>query len=342
MEITLTWNYFSDDENKGTDRDLDLILMNNTFIEQTRSDLKQVVNPRLIQVVNGKNTGSILPRESIAVTVSAGQYYIQIVDKSKNFKANDTFRVLLEGAQLDRYTDGESIMVPGDNPNVVTVGDTDSPYSDVSVTLKKPELIANSILDFTDGRSIAGNSNSAAFVFSGFGILKSLRPFMISKELLAYVAAPTDDISFPVSTAVERGVVLTSTQLGFTGTGPNGCYFFNSQSDVTVQNYLLPASSQGAIAITTTGMKIMVSFDPLVFVPGQKRAKPDDAVIGTPHGFKIVPRQTLSSTDWEVFERPDDSEICGAIRSTDTSPGKLPDENASHYLTNFWMPRISL
>jgi hypothetical protein len=195
IEINLTWSDFKDEDRLGTDEDLDLELLNNVFTLQASSEQHQVLDPKLVAKGNGN---SYSPSESIVADVTQGQYYLQVKVKSpKTFKSSDTLRITLDGGQLDHDDDSENILSPADNPNVVTVGDTDSESSSVSKRLRKPELIGNSRINYANGRIYEGNSNTAAFVAAGFGMLKSLAPLLNRGALLAYTAAPTNDVAFP-------------------------------------------------------------------------------------------------------------------------------------------------
>jgi len=162
VKITLSWNDFADTKEWRTSRDLDLILLDKNG--------RELASGRKIQ--DGQDHGrdpsySAHARESIDVELSPGIYLLRIDIRSRNFDLNSRLRISANGPDVsfvDQATDA-SIMIPADNPNVLTVGasdDTASSYGRTATGLQKPEVVAPSIIQFESGISFQGSSSAAA------------------------------------------------------------------------------------------------------------------------------------------------------------------------------------
>jgi hypothetical protein len=218
VQIILNWNSQGPEETSGTDKDLDLFLYDAENKIVAKSELTQVWKKEKLE--DGE---TFLPRERIRTELSAGDYRIVVQLRSKNFTANDRIRVtvlperqaiqaedsnqMVEAVELLDKTPGQEIMVPGDNPNVITVGDTNT-YSASGPTMDgrmKPEIILEkSDATFSDGRTTAGTSNAAAMFAGIAAVLKANRADLTHGRLVEYArrlvqqtpARPT--VSLPV------------------------------------------------------------------------------------------------------------------------------------------------
>lgn len=202
ITITLTWNDYRNQEDAGTDKDLDL------FVED--ADGKRVGASEKTQVSGTKTAGaeeSRNPRERVVLADLPAQperdYRIRIRARKNNFTPQDEIRVLVSGSRagvVDRQTNqmvdgiqfldasgkGE-IYPPADNPLVLAVGDGDSgssvgPTADHRV---KPDVVIDdSRAYFTNGEVTAGASNAAAFFASAVALMKAAEPGLRTRHLL--------------------------------------------------------------------------------------------------------------------------------------------------------------
>ncbi len=208
VSITLTWNDYRDDEDAGTDKDLDLFVEDWAGRPVASSEKIQVAREGAIGANESRN-----PRERIVLTDLAADpgltgdpnycYRIRIKAKGGKFGADDRVRVLVSAARpwylppgattprdavdfLDASGDGE-LYPPADHPTVVTVGDS-SPDSSLGPTLDhrpKPDVIfEDSRAFFTDGEVSAGSSNAAAYLAGIVAVLKAVEPRLGPAELL--------------------------------------------------------------------------------------------------------------------------------------------------------------
>jgi hypothetical protein len=202
IAITLTWNDYREQEDAGTDKDLDL------YVEDWQG--KRVAASEKTQVPAGKIAGpeeTRNPRERIVLTdlpASADQdYRIRIRVKKGKFSSADQIRVLLSPRReayfdpqtntstpavrfIDASGKGE-IFPPADNPLVLTVGEIGptcarGPTADHRV---KPDVILpDSRALFTNGEMTLGTSNSAAYFAGVAALLKAAEPGLRTRHLL--------------------------------------------------------------------------------------------------------------------------------------------------------------
>ena len=162
VKITLAWNDFADNKSWRTSRDLDLTLLDN---------LKQVITAGA-KIQDGlEHKGdpqySAHARETIEMSLPAGQYFLRVDIRSNNFDGFSRIRLAADGDGV-MFTDispDASIMIPADNPSVLTIGASDDTTSSAGRTgsgLNKPELVAPSALRFDSGVAISGSSSAAA------------------------------------------------------------------------------------------------------------------------------------------------------------------------------------
>jgi hypothetical protein len=202
ITITLTWNDYRDQEDAGTDKDLDL------YIED--ADGRRVGTGEKKQVFGNAPTGpeeSRNPRERVVLAELPAQpdrdYRIRIRAKKNNFGPSDELRVLVAGSragivdrQSNQFVDGVQfldasgsgeIYPPADNPLVLTVGDGDSassvgPTSDRRV---KPDVvIEDSRAYFSNGEVLVGASNAAAYFAGVAALMKAVEPGLRTRHLL--------------------------------------------------------------------------------------------------------------------------------------------------------------
>lgn len=202
-QLILTWNSSGPAEDTGTEKDLDLLIYDETGKEVAKSVLKQVLKKD--KLGDGE---TFLPRERIRFEFAknkTGTYKVVVKDKSRNFSESDRIRLVLipekqpffdqnENKQVNAIslveaTQGGEIMVPADNPGVITVGEL-SPSSAKGVMPdghQKPEVVLeNSIATFTNGTSSTGTSNAAAYFAGIVAVLKSYRPGITRNEIIAF------------------------------------------------------------------------------------------------------------------------------------------------------------
>jgi len=193
INVTLSWNSFTDSEDDKTTKDLDLFLYS--------SDGKLIPTPNKIQRGEAPTAESpelsAFSRETFTVTLDRGQYLLKVVARSKNFSSGDRMRVHVDPERpgsvefLDRTSSGE-IMVPADNPNVLTVGDCSAISSQgptVDGRLKPDVVLSDSRVNFTDGTQTAGSSNAAAIAVGSLALLKAKNPGLNRADLVRWATA---------------------------------------------------------------------------------------------------------------------------------------------------------
>ncbi len=160
LSLVLAWNDFKEDIETGTDKDLDLVLLDSKKTQVGIGDHNQV----LVQDLANKNS-SMIPRELIEQKIEKGTYTARVKLKSKNFSASqDRLRLTAdgEGIELAEFTRGESVLPPADNSTVITIGASDSADSSSNTKLGKPELSLKSVIRLKDGSNPYSTSTAAA------------------------------------------------------------------------------------------------------------------------------------------------------------------------------------
>jgi hypothetical protein len=200
----LTWNDYRDQEDAGTDKDLDLYVQDNQG---------RVLGSSLLTQVNGDKAAgpgeSRNPRERVVLTDLAADpdhyYWIRVRARSKNFTASDRLRVLITASRdapvrdpkagtmfgsidfVDASNSGE-IFPPADNPGVITVGDATRSSGTGTVEngrVKPDAILENSTAPFSNGEETAGSSNAAAYFAGVVAVLKAAQPNLATRHLLA-------------------------------------------------------------------------------------------------------------------------------------------------------------
>ena len=203
VTVTLTWNDYREEEDAGTDKDLDLYVEDWIGKRLGASEKTQVSGDRVPGAGKSRN-----PRERIVLSDLAANkdfnYRIRVRARKNNvFTARDRIRILVTTSQ-ETYVDPASnspreavkffdatgkgeLYPPADNPLVLTVGDL-SPISAVGPTADgrvKPDVVLQgSRAFFTDGEVSSGSSNAAAFFAGIVAVLKAVEPELCVRHLL--------------------------------------------------------------------------------------------------------------------------------------------------------------
>ena len=208
--ITLTWTDYRDLEDAGTDKDLDLLILDPTGRQVgsgTKVQLTGAGGPKPDPDDTSRN-----PRERVVLSNLAAfpvlsndpesAYRIKVRAKTGRFLASDRLRILVSAARESYVPPGggtpqealtlldasnrSELYPPADHTAVFTVGDA-GPVSSVGPTLDgriKPDaVLLDSRVDFTDGMISAGSSNAAAEVAGVAVILKAAEPRMTPRHL---------------------------------------------------------------------------------------------------------------------------------------------------------------
>lgn len=236
VTITLTWNDYRDQEDAGTDKDLDLYVYQTTGRLVAASELRQV-NNRPAGEQESRN-----PRERLVLRdLPADEYWIKVRTKTPTaFGPGDKLRVLITAERpeaadpksgqpvesvpfYDANRKGE-IYPPADHPLVITVGDTAS-ASSFGSTLdhrRKPDVIlAETRATFTNGLTTVGASNAAAYFAGIVLVLKAADERLTARHLLSWThAAVNSTVRTTARPEVNRsGNLVIRPTTGSSGTG---------------------------------------------------------------------------------------------------------------------------
>jgi hypothetical protein len=170
VKITLAWNDFKDSTDWRTSKDLDLILLND------RGQTIAAGN----KIQDGADHGndpqySSHAREVIVSNLNAGNYLLAVNVKSGNFDAYSKMRIAADGGEVtfQDFNDDASVMIPADNPYVVTIGANDNPLSSMGRNAAgsiKPDALAPSLIEFNQQLNTSGSSTAAAVAASVFAV----------------------------------------------------------------------------------------------------------------------------------------------------------------------------
>ncbi len=208
VTITLTWNDYREEEDAGTDKDLDVFVEDPAGRRVGSGEKEQTSRPGELGPEETRN-----PRERVVLTNLPASprvrtdpdyaYRIRVRAKRGRFTADDRIRVLVSASResflppgsttptaaiefLDASGEGE-IYPPADHPLVLTVGDAD-PSSSVGPTLDrrpKPDaVIQDSRAYFSDGEVSGGSSDAAAYVAGVVAVLKAASPGLTPRDLI--------------------------------------------------------------------------------------------------------------------------------------------------------------
>jgi hypothetical protein len=322
LRVVLNWNDFKDDVTEGTDKDLDLVLTDDTLQILQTGALSQRRN-----FPEGQPGLTLYPREIVQATVKPGVYFLRVKIRSQNFSDRDSLRLTVTGdsIRLLDATPGETLLPPADNPAVITIGASDSEKSSESLRARKPELWTSSLVVLENGESYKGTSNSAAIAAAAVALLKATRPDLNRETAIAALSRgggrryPQPDR--PEQPGQSVGLGLPLEMLGFFPTGPQ-C--FSLAILPYIPEALLPILRSGALTVgTTAGPKIFTAMDPFTLVPGVFRSRFDDMLMVGPNGYFVAPRFTQGQYGYQAFEvvqQPVGQAVCGL----DGTPGASP------------------
>lgn len=211
VRSVLSWSAFSNDTSIGTEKDLDLVLTDDTLKVIQSAALIQKPAPK-----DGKplaNGESLYPREILEATVKPGVYYLRVKVRSSGFTKADYIRLTTSGdfiEQLNR-TEGETLLAPSDLSSVITVGANDSNLSAVSRSKQKPEFrIASAVETVAEAGSensengiYKGSSNSSAAFTARAAFELSHQPKLNRHELVQVIRTGRAPISATTTTEIS-------------------------------------------------------------------------------------------------------------------------------------------
>jgi len=208
VQIVLNWSSYGSEENTGTDKDLDLYLLDEGGQVVAKSELKQVTMKE--KLASGE---SFLPRERIQFNLArnqSGYYTIVVKAKTRNFNSSDRVRVVVipdrppfadsqtgklkNSVELVDATQGQELMVPADDPDVLTVGDIgdESAVGPTEDGRTKPDIVLQSSeVSFSNGESSIGTSNAAAYVAGAALLMKAYKPDLTKEDMLSLESSKT-------------------------------------------------------------------------------------------------------------------------------------------------------
>lgn len=323
MRATLSWNDFKDDENLGTDKDLDFIVTDDTGKLIGSSTMEQVLK------TEARKPGiTLYPREVIALQLDPGLYFLKAKDRSLNFqKETDLLRFTVDGDFLTLPSGQfkESLLSPADNPNVITVGDSDTERSSMSEKLGKPDIYTQSrvLLAEKNDLDMRGTSNSAVIFGAGAAMLMSVYPDIYREEILGMLKYEHPEQQAVQEQSVESASTsmsnLTSFDLSFEPVDGSACYPVITPEQNNREDwpwyYSTALSAGGQVVSTSNGIKIMTPFDPVILLSTIRRVRQDDMVVVGERGYALRPRNLvnqLGPTEIEIFQNPSDYPLCGS------------------------------
>lgn len=218
-EIILSWNAFTSDPEEGTDKDLDLYLYDERDELLAKKELTQV---RKKTALAEGETYTARERVEFPGRLEQGKKY-RVRVKAKNGIFNperDYLRITLKTNRPGFFSDtekkpvdaiafldatpGREIMVPADNPNVVTVGEL-SPFSAKGPTMDgraKPDvLMTKTNLTFSDKSPETGTSVAAAELAGIAAVLKAEALGLTADMLKRWVAPAPESQMIPLEEA---------------------------------------------------------------------------------------------------------------------------------------------
>ena len=312
LRAVLSWNDFKNDSNEGTDKDLDLVLSDDTLKIIRTGGLSQVkvIPPQ------GAAGLSLYPREIIEAELKPGIYELRVKIRSTNFTKQDELRLVTSGdylEQLDKSPKAETLLAPADNSSVITIGAGDSEKSSESLSLGKPEVSFNSRLVLKNGDAFKGTSNSAAMAAALAVISKALDPAANRASIISFLNGNRLPVSPDTgsNTGSSSPSDLTLSDLEFQPTGA-GCFRFAALP--VTPSALRGVLSTGAVVVeTSAGIKIMTGADPFTMNLGPSRKQANDMLVVNEKGFSRKPRSAQAQLPfgaYEIVQKPKNTQYC--------------------------------
>ncbi len=189
VRFTVSWNDFQDIEEYQTPLDLDVEIWDSVGRVVARGERAQFP---LRSHPHREHT--LHARELFSATLDRGTYRVHLVHRAGTFDESRRVRIWMTSERPETqvvfldHTPQREIMIPGDHPEVITVGDV-SQQSARGPTMdgrSKPDLvIPDSRVGFSSGLMTAGTSNSAAFFAAIVLAMKAHDPSLTRASLLA-------------------------------------------------------------------------------------------------------------------------------------------------------------
>ncbi len=304
VKVVLTWNDFKDDIDPGTDKDLDIALSDDLLNVVQSSALSQSKDPK-----ESRPGYSKYPREIIAAELKPGLYFLRVKNRSNNFTSSDRLRITIDGDSITMpsHSSDETVLNPGDNASVISVGASDSDRSPVSVRNKKPDIYAPSSMKLASGDEFRGTSNSAAIVAAGVALLKTQHNDWDKDEVLKHIRAQNQSYG----NWNQGGLPLSLLGFGPTSHTNNAACFVEGQFS-PLPDYVQTILDLGGVLVqTTAALRIMTPFDPIQLSQYLRRIRVNDMIVINSQGLQIYPRgapMPLGSV--EIFQRPLEAGLC--------------------------------
>lgn len=188
--LTVAWQDFFNDSQKAATTDLDIDIVDVNGKVHATSNLSQVNTG-----ADDKRKPTLYAREKVSFKLDKGRYFIKVKYVSGDVGSKN-IRLYLnsenEGAKISNILREQEVMIPADNPNVITVGDN-SIASAMGPTLdnrSKPDLIMpESLATFSSGLTTSGTSNAAAYYAGVLSVLKAFKSNLSKSDLLSSSAS---------------------------------------------------------------------------------------------------------------------------------------------------------
>ncbi len=314
LRAVLSWSGFANTIQSGTNKDLDLVLTDDTLKVIQVGGLKQVS-------ANAQNGESLYPREIIEAEIPPGLYYLRAKIRSGEFSKKDYLRIttLGDGLEMLNRTEGETLLAPADLPEVITVGANDSRLSGFSRKLAKPNLRAPSLLETEENGSFLGSSTASAVATALAGLELSHNPRLTGQELQRKLQTGGlwNEAETPLS---EAETPPSPTPVRLQSHDGRMCLSTTVLMVMTPDVRKLMRGGLAWSVRTSTGVKLVIDQDPIAKLDGQGKLASDEILVlgvdrfGQPERFvkPVAWRQNLarSSTHIEVVKLDSSIKIC--------------------------------
>lgn len=322
LRSVLSWSGFADTIQSGTEKDLDLVLTDDTLKVIKVGGLKQVLS-------NAASGESLYPREIIEAELAPGLYYLRVKIRSGNFSKKDFLRITTmgDGLEMLNRTEGETLLAPADLSEVITVGANDSILSSFSRKLSKPNLRAPSLLqtegeDGTDGGAFLGSSTASSVVTALAALELSRNPRLTREELKRKLqtGGQWNESEAAVS---ETAVPATPNPQSVRLQSHDGRHCLST----TVLMVITPdvrKLMRGGLAwsvLTNTGVKLVIDQDPISKLDGRGQLANDEIlVLGVDRFGK--PERFVKPVSWRqnLIQSPNHIEVVRLDRTIKICP----------------------